>query len=104
MKKGTKNILKIGKEHYKITNYLAKRIRIRMWLLGLMTVVLTFLYQLSLEQFREIPFAGMDNHFMQGLKGTFLFLFSIIVGFILISVLTIPKNIEKHIKKKMDRQ
>lgn len=97
MKKRSKDILMVGKKEYRVTDFLAKRIQRKKWLLGLMTVIFTFIYMFALEPFRDIPFEGVNERFMEGMSITFLFLAAIVLGFVSISLLLLPKDIEEHV-------
>ncbi|WFA07824.1 hypothetical protein [Tissierella sp. Yu-01] len=99
IKKGKKNILEVGHKNYRITDELAKRIRIKNLLLGFETVVLTFIYLFSIEKYRDMSFKGMDKYFMEGLNKTFVFLFLVAAGFIITSLMLLPKDIDNHVKE-----
>lgn len=99
LKKGKKNILEVGHKNYRISDELAKRIRIKNLLLSFETLVLTFIYLFSVEKYRDMPFKGMDKYFMEGLNKTFIFLFLVATGFIITSLLLLPEDIEKHVEE-----
>ncbi|SEL37009.1 hypothetical protein SAMN04488700_0594 [Carnobacterium iners] len=102
MKKREKNVLEVGTKKYLITNFLAKRLRLKNWLLGLMTLVFSLIYLFSIEKYSNVPLDGANSYLLiEGLTTTFLFLFSIVIGFIAISVMLIPKELEKYIKNEL---
>lgn len=67
------------------------------WLLRLMTFILTFIYMFALEPLRDVPFEGVNELFLDGLWMTFLFLAVIILGFVSLSLLLLPKDIEVEV-------
>ena len=97
MKKKSKDILVVGKKEFRITDSLVKRIKVKNWLLGLMTFILTFIYMFALEPLRDVPFEGVNELFLDGLWMTFLFLAAIILGFVSLSLLLLPKDIEVEV-------
>lgn len=99
LKKGEKNILEVGQENYRITDELSKRIKIKNILLVLETVTLTFIYLLSIEKYRDIPFNGISKDLMKGLNITFLFILLVTAGFISTSMLLLPEDIENHVEE-----
>lgn len=99
LKKGNKDILVVGHKEYRISEELAKRIRIKNILLGLETIVYTFIYLFSIEKYRDMPFKGIDKYFMEGLNKTFIFLFFVAAGFVITSLLLLPKDIEKYVEE-----
>ena len=96
LKKGEKNVLEVGHKNYRITDELSKRIKIKNILLVFETVGLTFIYLLTIEKYRDIPFKGMSKELMEGLNITFLFIFLVAAGFIITSMLLLPEDIENH--------
>lgn len=102
MKKHTKNILEVKDRNFLITDVLAKRIRLKKWLLGSMTLILSIIYFISIEQYNDIPFAEVESEvWIEALTTTFLFMLAIVIGFIVISMLLVPKDLNKHIKKEL---
>lgn len=102
MKKRKKNILEVKERNFLITDFLAKRIKLKKWLLGSMTFILSIIYFISIEQYNDIPFAEAETEvWIEGLTTTFLFMFSIVIGFIVISMILIPKDSHNHIKKEV---
>lgn len=99
LKKGKENILVVGNKHYHISEELAKRIRIKNFLLSIETVVFSIMYLLSIEKYRDIPFKGMDKYLTEGLSKTFVFLFFVVAGFILTSYFILPDGVEKHVEE-----
>ena len=99
LEKGNKNILRVGIKKYRITNDFSKKVRLKNRIIGLMTAVFTFFYLFSIEKYREIPLEGNNELLLQGLNLTFIFLFSIVSSFIIISLLILPKNMEQYIQE-----
>lgn len=100
-KRGKKNILELGENTYKISNELAKRIRIKNILLVFEVFILTFIYFFSIEKYRDIPFNGIDENLLDGLNITFVFMFIVVALFIITSHLLLPKDIEEHIMEEI---
>lgn len=102
IKNRKKNIIEIGKRKYPVTDYLSKKNRLKKWVLGTMMMVLSFSYFFYMERYDDIPFAEAEvSVIVEGFTITFLFMFSVVVGFILISLMFIPKDFQKHIKKEL---
>lgn len=97
MKKGSTEILDVGRVSYRITEEMARRMKLKSALLFVQTIVLTLFYLFSIEKFRDIPFKGADGAVIaEGLTYTFIFLILMVSAFFITSVLTIPKDLEKH--------
>ncbi|MCC5894408.1 MAG: hypothetical protein JJU16_03030 [Alkalibacterium sp.] len=97
-----KNILEVGKRRYLVTDYLIKTIRLKKWLLGLMTVLFSLAYHFNMGRYYDIPFAEAESVvIVEGLTITFLFMLAVVGGYILISIVLIPKDFEKHIRKEL---
>ncbi len=94
LKKKDRSILIIKEKEYKISDVLSKKLRLKNFLLGAETFILTWVYLLNIEKFRDIPFKGADPAVLtEGLALTFLFLFAVAGSFLVTSLLLIPEDI-----------
>lgn len=101
MKKGSKNILEVKKRQFIVTESLAKRVQMREWALSAMMFIFTISYLFYMEQHYDTPFTGIDDTFIDALAITFVFMFAVVIGAVLISILFIPKDFDKYIEKEI---
>ena len=100
LKKGDRSILTVGEKEYKIPETLTKKIRLKNFLLGSETLILTILYRFSMAKFEEIPFKGADPEIVkEALMMTFLFLGMVAVAFLLTSLLLLPEDIHLQLEE-----
>jgi len=100
LKKGDRSILTVGEKEYKIPEILTKKIRLKNFLLGSETLILSLIYLFSMERFDEIPFKGADPELVkEGLMMTFLFLGMVAVAFYLTSILLLPEDIHLQLEE-----
>lgn len=100
LKKGDRSILTVGEKEYKIPETLTKKIRLKNFLLGFETLILTILYRFSMAKLEEIPFKGADPDIVkEALMMTFLFLGTVAVTFLLTSLLLLPEDIHLQLEE-----
>ncbi len=87
----------MGSVSYRITDELGKKMKLKSFLLFVETLVLTLLYLLSMDRFRDIPFKDAPGSVIaEGLTYTLIFLILMVSGFILTSLLLIPRDVYEH--------
>lgn len=105
LNKKKKNVLEVKGKRYLITDFLAKRIRLKEWLLGLMVFTLTILWGIILHPYSSMPIDSAadlgSDAFVEALAITIIYMLAVVIGFIVISVRLVPKNIEEHIKEEL---
>ncbi|HCW73454.1 MAG TPA: hypothetical protein DHM90_06260 [Clostridiaceae bacterium] len=97
MKKGSPQIMDLGGDSYRITDELAKKMKLKSVLLFVQTLVLTLFYLFTMDKFRDIPFKGADGAVIaEGLTYTMIFLILMFSAFVITSVMIIPWDVADH--------
>lgn len=87
----------LGGDSYRITDELAKKMKLKSVLLFVQTLVLTLFYLFTMDKFRDIPFKGTDGAVIaEGLTYTMIFLILMFSAFVITSVMIIPWDVADH--------
>lgn len=99
-RKRNHRIVDIGTASYVVTEDLRKKLELRNVLLGVFTVVLSLLYFRAGEKYEDILLQDASPAILvEGMGLSLLFLISLLLMFLTVSLVLIPKDVSNHMEK-----